>query len=92
MPLLDSSVISSAVGSDGCLGRTWARRTAWEALVLVREVGGDLKDLLSRGMGPHVKRSVLRRELWQSEYKMRVDLKPITSELRRGSFLPPSPR
>ena len=53
--------------SDGCLGRTWARRTAWEALVLVREVGGDLNDLLSRGMVPHVKRSALRRE-WQSEY------------------------
>ena len=50
-------------GSDGCLGRTWARRTAWEALVLVREVGGDLNDLLSRGIVSHVNRSGLRREL-----------------------------
>lgn len=25
--------------------------------MLVREAGGDLKDLLSRGMPPHVKRS-----------------------------------
>ena len=48
--------------------------------MLVREVGGDLKDLLSRGIGSHVKRSALRRELWQSEYKIRVDLKPISSE------------
>ena len=43
--------------SKGFRGRTWVRRTVCDALVLVREAGGDLKDLLSRGIWSHVKRS-----------------------------------